>query len=475
MMRSGYGWLWLTGLIAGAFAVRTLLLIDATALWSDELYSVGKSFQASPAGLLEMLRQDTHPPLYYGLLWCWGQLVGQSPVSLRLLSWLAYVSGGVVMVLQARALCSDRRMVMPLAVLFAFCSPYPVRFAIEGKSYALLVLLVALAWWWRGKESSIFYGIAVALAGLTHFYGLFLTLAAAAWDGWQRRRRLMAAALLGALPAVLWIAHAAGYLFSPRAGSWIGAPEFALLEESLARALGLWPLPKLLLLALSFLMLRRWGGLEPVPWGDRRLLDRSGLIPSVLMVLVVVTVSFVKPLAFSRYFVVLLPAVVSTLAVLFGRFNLNRNGRRWMAVVLALMLTSWWGTGFAELASGSGGVREQDQFRLISQRAEGLTERFSPRSRLLNLSDRMELSMGRISPPAVPWMDHDALQKRLQTIPRPEELWLASSGPPPALKGKLKPFLQLVEQAGYLCLDHSADLTHGRLLQCRSTSRVLVP
>ena len=48
MMRSGYGWLWLAGLVAGAFAVRTLLLIDATALWSDELYSVGKSFQASP-------------------------------------------------------------------------------------------------------------------------------------------------------------------------------------------------------------------------------------------------------------------------------------------------------------------------------------------------------------------------------------------------------------------------------------------
>ena len=475
MMRSGHGWLWLAAVIAGAFALRTLQLIDATALWSDELYSVGKSFQASPVELLVMLRQDTHPPLYYALLWCWGQLVGQSPVSLRLLSWLAYVSGGVVMVLQARALCTGSRMVMPLAVLFAFCSPYPVRFAIEGKSYALLVLLVALAWWWRRRGSAFFYGMAVALAGLTHFYGLFLTLAAAAWDGWQRRRRLMAAALLGALPALLWIVYAAGYLFSPRAGSWIGAPEFSLLEDSLVRALGIWPLPKLLLLALSFLMLRRWGGLEPVPWGDRRLLDRSGLIPSVLMVLVVVAVSFVKPLAFSRYFVVLLPAVVSTLAVLFGRFNLNRNGRRCVAVVLALMLTSWWGTGFAELASGSGGVREQDQFRLISQRSEGLTDRYSPRSRLLNLSDRMELAMGRISPPKVPWMDRDALQKRLKSIPRPEVLWLASSGPSQALESKLRPFRQLVEQAGYRCLDHSPELSNGRLLQCRSTSRGPAP
>ena len=40
-------WLFLPALICGAFALRTLFLIDATSLWSDELYSVGKSFQPS--------------------------------------------------------------------------------------------------------------------------------------------------------------------------------------------------------------------------------------------------------------------------------------------------------------------------------------------------------------------------------------------------------------------------------------------
>ena len=37
--------------------------MDATALWSDELYSVGKSFQPSLLAMLDMLREDTHPPL----------------------------------------------------------------------------------------------------------------------------------------------------------------------------------------------------------------------------------------------------------------------------------------------------------------------------------------------------------------------------------------------------------------------------
>ena len=54
-------WLVLVVVLCLAFGLRALLLIDATALWSDELYSVGKSFQPSFSSLLAMLREDTHP------------------------------------------------------------------------------------------------------------------------------------------------------------------------------------------------------------------------------------------------------------------------------------------------------------------------------------------------------------------------------------------------------------------------------
>ena len=141
-----------------------------------------------------------------------------------------------------------------------------------------------------------------------------------------------------------------------------------------------------------------------MPWPAWTLLDRSGLIPSLLMVLGVVVVSFVKPMAFSRYFVVLLPAVVPVLAVQIGGMELNRFGRGCGLVVVLLLMASWWGPGFSELDAGVGGVREQDQFRLISQRTSGLDERYSPRQRLFNLSDRMEVAMGRIPSPSVPWL-----------------------------------------------------------------------
>ena len=222
-----------------------------------------------------------------------------------------------------------------VAALLAFCSPYPVRFAIERKSYALLVLLVALAWWWRRSSHLIGYGVMAGLAGMTHFYGLFLVSAEAAWDGWRRRWSFSAAALIGALPALAWIVYAANYLFSSRAASWIGPPDYALFEETLARGLGLWPLPKLGLILLLVVVFRRWGGLHRLSWPERGVMDRSGLIPSLLMVVGVVVVSFVKPMAFSRYFVVLLPVVVPVLAVQFGALNLNRLGRGCAVGVLA--------------------------------------------------------------------------------------------------------------------------------------------
>lgn len=66
------GWLIAVALVCGAFALKALGLIDATSLWSDELYTVGKSFQPRFGSLLAMLREDTHPLLYYSLLWLWG-------------------------------------------------------------------------------------------------------------------------------------------------------------------------------------------------------------------------------------------------------------------------------------------------------------------------------------------------------------------------------------------------------------------
>ena len=158
------------------------------------------------------------------------------------------------------------------------------------------------------------------------------------------------------------------------------------------------------------------------------------------------------------------------MAVLLTASPLHRSGQRVALGVLIMLLISWWGPGFAELDPAAAGVREQDQFRAISQRTDGERDRYSPRARLFNLSDQMELAMGRITAPVFPWGDRDELRERLLRSALPDELWLASSGPPQKLNRKLKPLQRQAEAAGYVCDDRSEGLSHGRLLRCRSGS-----
>jgi hypothetical protein len=469
-------------LVCSVFALRALVLIDATGLWSDELYTVGKSFQPSYAALLAMLRLDTHPPLYYSLVWIWGQLLPASAVTLRLFSWLAYLAGGLLITAQAGALarrCSwaRPRLAMAAAALMAFCSPYPVRFAVEGKGYALLVLLVALAWWWRQRHQWLGYGFSVVLAALTHYYGLFLFAAAAVWDGWRGRRRASLVAAAGLVPALLWMVQASAYLMRSGTGAWIGRPDFALLEDTLARALGLWPLPKLGLLLVAVVVARAGLRVSPPdrnpPAESPPLADLSGLTPSLLMVGGVVVISFWRPLAFSRYFVVLLPALIPWLAVRLSALPLTQRGRGVVALAAAALVLSWWWHSFRELdpAVNGHGAREADQFQLVSRALAAESHRFSRRERLFNLSDRMELAAGRMAEPEGPWGGASELDQLLTSSALPAQIWLADSGDIEGSWPRLKVLLRRAEAAGYRCqkaaIAGSEAAPYAQVQQCQ--------
>jgi uncharacterized membrane protein len=186
------GWLLLAITAAVLFALRSLALIDATSLWGDELSTARKAFQLSLPSLFAYLREDTHPPLYYVLLWAWGRVGPQTAGALRAFSWIAYLLGGITITALVASIATPlavarRRLAIGSALLLAFCSPFPVRFSIEAKGYSLLVLGVALSllcrcrWLGGGRRLDLLaYGGSVAAASLTHYYG-FST--ASAWRG----------------------------------------------------------------------------------------------------------------------------------------------------------------------------------------------------------------------------------------------------------------------------------------------------
>jgi hypothetical protein len=475
--RSGLGSRWLTigaGIACAAFALKALLLIDRTSLWGDELRSVIKAFQPSLPFILDYLRDDSHPPLYYLSLWGWGQAIGHTAVSLRLFSWLAYLAGGLLITAQAAGLARCHARAACLAALMAFCTPFPLRFSIEGKGYALLTALVALALLarslllrsqWPSRLAHPGYGLSVALASLTHFYGLGLMGALAFWDATRGRWRLAAAAALGTLPAFGWILYASEYLFGPSTNSWIEPPELSLLSNTLTLAIGEDPLWKLLAVGLVVLVLQLWAGAGSSPGSLAarsgsgvegrevlRLLDRSGVGAAVLLVAFVLAVSFLKPIAFSRYFVVLVPVLIPPLAVAAAEWRL-RPGGEWVAVLLiAVALVHFWGASFAELDPGKGrDDREREDFRSLSLRLRDEPWRYARRPELLEASDRVLTAAGDLKGPVSPWGEEEDLRRDLRRGSPPERIILATAGRGSDAKERLRDLRAIGEAAGYLC------------------------
>jgi hypothetical protein len=119
-----------------------LRVVAPSPLWLDEALSVhiaGLPFSE----MVDALRNDGHPSLYYLLLGWWMDLFGDSNGAARALS-------GVASLATVPVLWAIGRRRSPhlgtVAALVALTSPFLLRYGTEARMYALLTLLVALAW-----------------------------------------------------------------------------------------------------------------------------------------------------------------------------------------------------------------------------------------------------------------------------------------------------------------------------------------
>ncbi|MBN6102525.1 glycosyltransferase family 39 protein [Xanthomonas sp. CFBP 8703] len=128
--------------IAACACVFAFVGLDASDYWIDELYTL--HVMGHGQGLAELWRRaltDTHPPLYYVLLYAWSQLAGNGEAALRLPS-------AVAAVLALGVFGSGlRRVFSPAALAFALAAGAVSVFWFEqsqnARSYALCLLLSA--------------------------------------------------------------------------------------------------------------------------------------------------------------------------------------------------------------------------------------------------------------------------------------------------------------------------------------------
>jgi mannosyltransferase len=130
-----------TTLVVGALVALGVAarFVSPSKLWLDEALSV--NIATLPVGdLLEALKHDGHPPLYYLLLHYWMAAFGEGDMVVRALSGIFGVAALPLAWIAGRRLAGAAGA--RWALLVVALSPYCVRYSTETRMYSLVMLLV---------------------------------------------------------------------------------------------------------------------------------------------------------------------------------------------------------------------------------------------------------------------------------------------------------------------------------------------
>ncbi|MDG2210435.1 MAG: glycosyltransferase family 39 protein [Acidimicrobiales bacterium] len=148
--------------------------------WLDEAISSSIA-EKGPGGLVDALRHDGHPPLYYLLLHWWSIIVGDSDFALRAMSGVFSVSSLFLIYWFTKRFTDKWSRLLVVGVLAS--SPFAIRYATEVRMYSLLVLLILIAHLlidkaWRESTPRRLFAVSCVTSALlyTHYWSLFLVL-----------------------------------------------------------------------------------------------------------------------------------------------------------------------------------------------------------------------------------------------------------------------------------------------------------
>jgi hypothetical protein len=238
-----------------AFAVLRIPALMRYPMWTDETWTMALSATDFRRALRMAADDQTHPPLFYVLLWAWRRVFGLSQFAARALPGLFGIATGAGVVALARRAGFTSRATVFAAALCAG-SGFLVAYSAELRDYALLGCFapVALALWLRARDADEPRGTMRALTIVnvalvySHYFGVFVV--AAEWieaAGWARRRlgEMTRSAIVTAVALVPWVAytvHRAGitgrrlevvaWLSRPTASDVLDLPRLAVAGPS---------------------------------------------------------------------------------------------------------------------------------------------------------------------------------------------------------------------------------------------------
>lgn len=314
-------------------------------LWMDDTHSTHHAFNG-PLSVIENLRTDSHPPLYFLFLSLWIPLVGLGEVVLRLPSILFFLTTGLVLFLFGRRVEGEKGGVLMAA--FFLLNPIAVYHAQGVRPYALLGLLAAIstvlflkladAEREGGRGVVLAFTLSNVLGTFTHYWFFFLLtgqgIGALLFSRGKARLRLVLSLFASAVPfAGLWTP----FLLEQLKGTpttWMEVPGGFWLLSMPLELLGGWEYGtaiKIFLVLFGLTCILRLGdgrlGFLRIEAVVRFVADRNVRLTLLLPVVVMVLAFFlsqISPVYHVRYTIVAIPALAILLALTLMRLGEER-------------------------------------------------------------------------------------------------------------------------------------------------------
>ena len=224
--------------VAVALALRWIGL-GRESLWFDEGYTAWIS-SLPPGQIIQIVKGDISPPVYYILLHYWMKVFGNSEAAMRGMSALFGTLSIPLFYLLARDILRDRAAIAVAMWLLAI-SPMQIWFCQEARFYEMMSLLAAVSVyclhrWLMGRKLWAFVGLVLSLAGALYAHNImaFYILALdAAWLLWPSGsplkfgRRILELAGANALAGLLylpWVPSLMGQMRWIKGNFWASAP-----------------------------------------------------------------------------------------------------------------------------------------------------------------------------------------------------------------------------------------------------------
>lgn len=235
---------WLAGIVLLLALALRLYHLDYQSFWGDEAFALRIAREPFDNLLQALAGSEPHPPLYYGLLHVWRDLVGESDFALRLLSTLFSVIAVAAVYGLGRHIAGTGAGFG--AALLTAANPFQVWYAQETRMYAMLVALTAwsvllfyTAFSRGSRRRWVAYTVITALAIFTHYHALFVVLFENVIAGiWWLRTRRNAAGWLGSQALLLALFLPWLYFAQSIFRSWSGWMPLVDFPTMLTRSFG---------------------------------------------------------------------------------------------------------------------------------------------------------------------------------------------------------------------------------------------